>query len=353
MSTALSTKNLVSVTRKITNLLPKILPEDLTRQLAPIVPFMLPYVDQKLLSDFYKDHVAAVTGAGSGMGRSLALKLASLGCHLALSDINSEGLAETHSLLKDYDIKVSTTQLDVADKGAVYEWADQVVEEHGQVNFIFNNAGVTLFSTVEGESIEDIEWVMNINFWGMVYGTKAFLPLIKQSVKNSGGKQNGHIINVSSLFGMVAQPSQSAYNASKFAIRGFNESLRQELQMFQDGISLTSVHPGGVRTNIANNAKGNDSIATLGMHTGDKALKQFNKFLRFNPDTAATIILMAAVDDLPRCLVGDDAKIIDLVQRVFPGRYAQILQKHPSSKEAMKRMTQNQVADEKITTFNP
>lgn len=303
------------------------LPEPVSQQLASITPFMAPHIDEQVLTDFYKDHVAAITGAGSGIGRALALNLAQAGCHLALSDINAENLAETKQQLTEFEVTVTTQVLDVSDKKAVFNWADTVMHDHGKVNFIFNNAGVALSSTVEGESIEEIEWVMDINFWGMVYGTKAFLPLIKQSVQQTNKTENGHIINISSLFGLIAQPAQSAYNASKFAIRGFNESLRQELNIERSGVSITSVHPGGIKTNIANNARGNESISALGMATGAKGLKSFNKLLKFDPDMAAKIILMAAANDQARCLIGDDAKIIDLIQRVFPSNYGQVMYK--------------------------
>lgn len=303
------------------------LAQPLIQRLSPITPFMAPNIDQQLITKFYNDHVAAITGAGSGIGRALALNLAQAGCHLALSDINAINLAQTEQLVQQYGVSVTTKVLDVSDKQAVFKWADEVIQHHGQVNFIFNNAGVALSSTVEGESIEDIEWVMGINFWGMVYGTKAFLPLIKQSVQQNNKTQNGHIINVSSLFGLIAQPAQSAYNASKFAIRGFNESLRQELDIERSGVSITSVHPGGIKTNIANNARGNDSISTLGMATGAKGLTNFNKLLKFDPDMAAKIILMAAANNQARCLIGDDAKIIDLIQRVFPSNYGQVMHK--------------------------
>ena len=266
------------------------------------------------ITPYYANHVAAITGAGSGMGRELALHLAKMGCHLALSDINPEQLAQTKELLVGYDVKVTTTVLD-----------------------IFNNAGVALYSTVEGSSIGELEWVMDINFWGVVYGTKAFLPLIKNSVKESeidtGKKdskprqfnEHGHIINISSLFGLTAQPSQSAYNASKFAVRGFTESLRQELDIQRCGVSATSVHPGGIKTNIANSARGNDSISDLGMRSGSKAIRSFNKFLKFDASKAAWIILYAAATNQPRCLIGNDAKMMDAVQRVFPSRYGQVL----------------------------
>jgi len=289
------------------------------------------------ITPYYANHVAAITGAGSGMGRELALHLAKMGCHLALSDINPEQLAQTKELLVGYDVKVTTTVLDVSDNKAVEAWADSVMAEHSKVNFIFNNAGVALYSSVEGSSIGELEWVMDINFWGVVYGTKAFLPLIKNSVKESeidtGKKdskprqfnEHGHIINISSLFGLTAQPSQSAYNASKFAVRGFTESLRQELDIQRCGVSATCVHPGGIKTNIANSARGNDSISDLGMRSGSKAIRSFNKFLKFDASAAAWIILHAAATNQPRCLIGNDAKMMDAVQRVFPSRYGQVL----------------------------
>lgn len=301
--------------------------QPLKQRLPPIAPFMAPYIDQEVITHFYQGHVAAITGAGSGIGRALALNLAQAGCNLALSDINAKNLAETEQLLKPFEIKITTQALDVSDKQAVFGWADHVMQDHTQVNFIFNNAGVALSSTVEGESVEDIEWVMGINFWGMVYGTKAFLPLIKQSMQQAGNAKHGHIINISSLFGIIAQPAQSAYNASKFAIRGFNESLRQELDIERSGVSITSVHPGGIKTNIANNARGNESVSALGMATGVKGLKSFNKLLKFDPDMAAKIILMAAAKNQPRCLIGDDAKLIDLLQRLCPSHYGKIMNK--------------------------
>ncbi|KRG33409.1 SDR family NAD(P)-dependent oxidoreductase [Psychrobacter sp. P11G3] len=259
------------------------------------------------------------------MGRELAIHLAKMGCHVALSDINPEQLAATKQLLTNYDINVTMTVLDVSDNTAVEVWADSVMSDHGKVNFIFNNAGVALYSTVEGSSISELEWVMNINFWGVVYGTKAFLPLIKNSVKQSQFGEHGHIINISSLFGLTAQPSQSAYNSSKFAVRGFTESLRQELNIQNCGVSATCIHPGGIKTNIANSARGNESIHDIGMSTGPKAIRSFNKFLKFDANEAAWIILQAAATNEQRCLIGNDAKMIDAIQRVFPSHYSQVL----------------------------
>ena len=282
-------------------------------------------LDDSDVASYYRNHVAAITGAGSGMGRELAIHLAKMGCHVALSDIDPEQLAATKQLLANYDVNVTITVLDVSDNTAVEAWADSVMSDHGKVNFIFNNAGVALYSTVEGSSISELVWVMNINFWGVVYGTKAFLPLIKNSVKHSQFGEHGHIIYISSLFGLTAQPSQSAYNSSKFAVRGFTESLRQELNIQNCGVSATCIHPGGIKTNIANSARGNESIHDIGMSTGPKAIRSFNKFLKFDANEAAWIILQAAATNQQRCLIGNDAKMIDAIQRVFPSHYSQVL----------------------------
>lgn len=265
----------------------------------------------------FKEKVAAITGAGSGIGRQLALQLAQQGAHLALSDMNEQGLLETLNLLKDYSVKVTLTKLDVADREAVYAWAESSFNEFGQLNLIFNNAGVALASTVEGMNYDELEWIFNINFWGVVYGTKAFLPYLKQSGE-------GHIINTSSLFGLTAQPTQSAYNATKFAVRGFTEALRQELDMENCGVSATSVHPGGIRTNIANAARMSDSIRALGMNP-EKASRSFNKVLKTPPELAAKVILDGVKQNKARVLIGNDAKLLDLVQRVAPSHYAQAL----------------------------
>lgn len=301
------------------------------------LPFYTPSDQDNDIAPYYQNHVAAITGAGSGMGRELALHLAKMGCHLALSDINAEQLAQTKEMLVGYDIQATTTVLDVSDNDAMQAWADSVMSDHGKVNFIFNNAGVAFSSTIEGASIEELEWVMDINFWGVVYGTKAFLPLIKNSVKQSEVtsdsqddqlrqfKEHGHVINISSLFGLTAQPSYSAYNASKFAVRGFTESLRQELNIQKCGVSATCIHPGGIKTNIANSARGNDSTSTVGMPTGDKAIRSFNKLLKFDASEAAWIILHAAATNQQRCLIGNDAKMVDAIQRVFPSHYSEVI----------------------------
>ncbi|AUX85867.1 KR domain-containing protein [Acinetobacter sp. ACNIH2] len=264
----------------------------------------------------FNNKVAAVTGAGSGIGQQLALLLAQQGCHLSLSDINEQGLAKTVELLKDSNVRVTTKKLDVSDREAMRTWAEETVQNHGSVNMIFNNAGVALGSTVEGASYDELEWIVGINFWGVVYGTKEFLPLIKQT-------GDGHIINISSLFGLTAQPTQSAYNATKFAVRGFTESLRQELDIENCGVSALCVHPGGIRTNIANDARMNDSLRSLGMNP-EKSARAFNKLLRIPPEEAARQILAAVQKDKRRVLIGNDAKSLDLIQRILPTGYQKV-----------------------------
>lgn len=264
----------------------------------------------------FKNKVAAVTGAGSGIGQALAIALAKQGCNLALSDISEAGLAKTVELLTSYSVKVTTQKVDVAKRDEVATWAKAVVDEHGQVNLIFNNAGVAIGSTAEGVSYEDLEWLIGINFWGVVYGTKEFLPYLKQS-------GDGHIINISSMFGLTAQPTQSAYNASKFAVRGFTESLRQELDLQNAGVSATCVHPGGIRTNIAKAARMNNSVQSLGMDPL-KSQDAFDKLLRTPADDAAQQILEAVRKDRRRLLIGADAKAVDVIQRILPQGYQKI-----------------------------
>ena len=264
----------------------------------------------------FKNKVAAITGAGSGMGQQLAVLLAKAGCHVSLSDVNEKGLAETVELVKPYNVRVTSKKVNVAKLEEVRTWAEETVQNHGSVNMIFNNAGVALGSTVEGSNYEDLEWIMGINYWGVVYGTKEFLPYMKKTGE-------GHIINTSSLFGLTAQPTQSAYNSTKFAVRGFTESLRQELDIENSGVSALSVHPGGIRTNIANDARMSDSIKSMGMNP-EKSAKAFNKLLRMPAEEAAQQILDAVLKNKRRLLIGNDAKTLDLIQRVLPTGYQRI-----------------------------
>ena len=263
----------------------------------------------------FKNKVAAVTGAASGMGRTLALELARRGCHLALSDVNEKGLAETAEMTAKLGVKVTTTKLNVADREAMNAWAEQVVRDHGKVNLIFNNAGVALGAFVETVKPADFEWIMGINFWGVVWGTQAFLPHIKKAGE-------GHVINTSSLFGLLALPTQGTYNASKFAVRGFTEALRQELDMDNCGVSATCVHPGGIRTNIARDAKMDGSITAKTGGSAQAAKEKFDKLLNTTTaESAARQILRAVECNKRRVLVGPDAKFLDLVVRLFGSWY--------------------------------
>lgn len=266
----------------------------------------------------FKNKVAAITGAGSGIGRALALRLAKQGCHLALADIDTEGLRETARLAKQYEVKVTTKKLDVADRKALYTWADKVVADHGCVNLIFNNAGVALGSSVEGMNDADLEWLMDINFWGVVNGTRAFMPHLKASGE-------GHIINVSSIFGLAGIPSQSAYNASKFAVRGFTESLRQELDMAKSCVSATSVHPGGIKTNIAKSARFSDNMQELMGKDETAAKEKFEKLFITTSHRAAKVILNGVLANKRRVLIGPDAHAVDLMVRLMPTTYQKLV----------------------------
>jgi butyryl-CoA dehydrogenase len=214
-------------------------------------------------------------------------------------------------------VKVTSQRLDVADRESVYLWADQVVEDHGKVNLIFNNAGVALGATVEAMSYEDFEWLMDINFWGVVHGTKAFLPHLKAAGE-------GHIINVSSVFGLISVPTQSAYNAAKFAVRGFTDALRIELDLEDCGVSCTTIHPGGVKTNIARNARIDKSVALL-TGDGERSADEFDKVAMTRPERAARQILSAVERDRRRALVGPDAKAIDLLSRLPAGMSRRVI----------------------------
>ena len=256
---------------------------------------------------------AAITGAASGIGRALAVALATEGCDLALSDINEEGLTRTAGLVEKTGLDVTTTVVDVADRDAVHAWADATVEYFGEVHMIFNNAGVSLAAAVDDMSYEDFEWLMDINFWGVVHGTKAFLPHIREAGE-------GHVVNISSIFGIVASPTQSAYNAAKFAVRGFTESLRAELEYEKSPIGCTVVHPGGVKTNIVEDARFGGTGAVG--RSPEQIIAEFNDDLaRITPGDAAAQILNAVKKDRGRVLVGLDAFLMEKVQRLLPSGY--------------------------------
>ncbi len=258
-----------------------------------------------------KDKVAVITGAGSGIGRALALELAAKGCRLALADINAAALAETAAQL---GVKPYTQTLDVADRDAVYAFAAAVKRECGTAHIIINNAGVALSQTIEDMSYEDFEWLMNINFWGVVYGTKAFLPMLR-------AQDDGVIVNLSSLFGIITVPTQGAYHAAKFAVRGFTETLRQELD--GSGVFAVCVHPGGIKTNIARNAR--HYVDTMGNTDPARSAALFDKMARTSPAAAARVIIDGIEKRRPRVLIGADAKLIERIQRWSPVGYPRVL----------------------------
>jgi butyryl-CoA dehydrogenase len=251
---------------------------------------------------------AAITGAGSGIGRALAEQLAARGVHLALSDVDEVGLAATVARCEGRGVKVTSARVDVADRAAVLAWADQVVEQHDRLDLVVNNAGVALAADVADMAFDDLDWLLGINLMGVINGTKAFLPHLE-------ARGGGHVVNLSSVFGLVSIPSQSAYNAAKFAVRGFTDALRMELEIAGSPVSCTTVHPGGIKTNIARNARFSPQLAARA--GGEEQAKSgFDKIAVTSPEKAARQILAAVEANKRRVLVGPDAKVIDLVSRL-------------------------------------
>ena len=256
--------------------------------------------------------VAAVTGAGSGIGQALAVELGRSGATLAISDVDLDGLAQTEERLRAIGVPVRADRLDVTEREAFQAYADQINEHFGKVNQIYNNAGIAFTGDIEVSQFKDIERVMDVDFWGVVNGTKAFLPHLIAS-------GDGHIVNVSSLFGLMSMPGQAAYNSAKFAVRGFTEALRQELVLNRDPVKVTSVHPGGIKTAIARNgltAEGVDPEAQYRFF--DKRLASTT------PQRAAEIILEAVRKNKARVLVGQDAVVLDLIVRITGSGYQRL-----------------------------
>jgi NADP-dependent 3-hydroxy acid dehydrogenase YdfG len=256
--------------------------------------------------------VAVVTGAGSGIGQALAVELARSGAKVAISDVDTEGLAVTEARLKAIGAPVKADRLDVTEREAFELYADAVKAHFGKVNQIYNNAGIAYQGDIEVSSYKDIERVMDVDFWGVVNGTKAFLPHLIES-------GDGHVVNISSLFGIFSVPGQGAYNAAKFAVRGFTEALRQEMIAAKRPVKVTTVHPGGIKTAIARNMTSAEGIDTTELaNTFDK------KLAGTSPEKAAKIILEAVRKNKARVLVGPDAKALDIIVRITGSGYQRL-----------------------------
>jgi NADP-dependent 3-hydroxy acid dehydrogenase YdfG len=264
------------------------------------------------------NRVAVITGAGSGIGRATALALARRGCHLSLADIDAAGLKETGWMLSTLGVRVTTHVLDVADREAVRALPGQVYGAHKRVDILVNNAGVALGGSFEQVSEDDFEWLMDINFNGVVRMTRAFLPYLRKS-------DEARVVNVSSIYGIVSPPGQSAYSASKFAVRGFSNALRHELEGSTVGVSV--VHPGGVATSIARNARVPQDAPPEEIERGRKLAE---RLLRLAPETAGEIIAAGIERRQARILVGNDAKIVSILERLSPVNYWRYLKKATS-----------------------
>lgn len=255
--------------------------------------------------------IAVITGAGAGIGRALARQLNREGCELHLSDINGDTLSQTVSSLERADIPAHQQVLDVADRAAVHGWADAVAAHSGHVDIVINNAGVALMSVVEDCDYDNLEWLMGINFWGVVHGTQAFLPLLRRA-------DQAHVVNMSSIFGLIGVPTQSAYNAAKFAVRGYTEALRQEMR--GTSIHVCCVHPGGIRTGIARTARGGDPALTP-----EERGQEFERLARTTPEEAAAKIVRAIEKRRSRLLIGFDARVVDFLARLLPVAYSRFV----------------------------
>ena len=253
--------------------------------------------------------VAAVTGAGSGIGQALAIELGRSGASVAISDVDTDGLAITEQRLKSIGAPVKADRLDVTERERFLLYADEVKEHFGKVNQIYNNAGIAYSGDVDITPFKDIEKVMDVDYWGVVNGTKAFLPHLIAS-------GDGHVINISSVFGIFAVPGQAAYNSAKFAVRGFTEALRMEMILAKHPVKVTTVHPGGIKTAIARN-----STAAEGLDTASMAEWFDTKMARTSPEKAAQIILEAVAKNKAKVLVGADAKIVDVLIRASGASY--------------------------------
>ena len=260
--------------------------------------------------------VAVITGAASGIGRALAVRFAEERvAGVAICDVNEQGLNETAEMVEKLGVKVSVHIVDTSKLDQIERLKTEVLAKHGRVTHLINNAGVGLMGTFEQISLEDFEWLMGINFWGVIYGCKVFLPVLYE-------QESAHIVNISSVFGLIAPPEQTAYCSSKFAVRGFTESLRHELE--NTNVYVSSVHPGGIKTNIARNSR-------LGENTPDdykvQGVKFFDQVAQTSPEQAAETIIKGIKAKNPRILIGKDAHAINYVSRLFPKKYLRMIER--------------------------
>jgi short-subunit dehydrogenase len=256
---------------------------------------------------------AAVTGAASGIGRALALELAARGCDLALADRDDAGLATLAAeIARSHPQKVTVRRVDVGEPQQIQDFAQAAIADHPGLNIVVNNAGVALMGQFDEIDQAQMDWLMNINFWGVVHGTRAFLPHLAR-------QREAHIVNLSSIFGIIAPPGQTAYAAAKFAVRGFSEALRHELQTAASPVRLSVVHPGGVATNIARNSRTGSGMTDNERRA--QSIERFDAVAKTTPKDAALRIIKGIEKNQPRILIGNDARFMDLLQRFRPATY--------------------------------
>ena len=260
---------------------------------------------------------AAVTGAASGIGRALAIELSARGCDLALADRDEAGLQEIAAeLARTTSRKISVHRVDIGERSEIAAFAAAAIAAHPSLNILVNNAGVALLGQFNEIDQAEIEWLFNINFWGVVHSTRAFLSHLAT-------RPEAHIVNVSSIYGIIAPPGQTAYSSAKFAVRGFSESLRHELQAASSPVRLSVVHPGGVSTNIVRNMR-----MGAGLTDNERralAIEWFDQIARATPKDAALRIIRGIENNEPRILIGGDARFMDLLQRLRPATYWRVM----------------------------
>ncbi|MCI3208084.1 MULTISPECIES: SDR family NAD(P)-dependent oxidoreductase [Pandoraea] len=267
----------------------------------------------------FRHKVAAISGAASGIGRALAVELANMGCHLTLSDIDPAGLRQTALECERLGVTVETQLVDMGNRDDVALWASNSIEKFGKIHLLFNNAGVALISPVTTLNLDDMEWLMRVNFWGMAHGVHYFLPHLIASGE-------AHIINLSSILGIVSSPTQAAYSASKFAVRGFTESLRMEMELMQLPVGVTCIHLGGVATNIVNSSRIDSKIREFSGRDVDSHRRSGNATINVTtPESAAASIIQAVNSNARRSVIGPDAKIMYAISTIFGSFYQKFM----------------------------